>query len=226
MAVLGLLLAACGEQGVMDGLGERSHEYVKGPTTTTLFNPQAPTETASPGVAPVEDARWFNEGIDGEIVGEVNQVVAGVWIRGSSAGRFIQASPAEIATALPNLDFPSVMPDDARWITSQLVYDTASATLDIETAAAFGMWSVRPYSEDEGRLAVLRVGMESGDSEVGSGIISSPVDSGLNLAWSDGVYTYELFCRTEVPEDVCWEMVESSVPFSIIAPEPAEVVEG
>jgi hypothetical protein len=222
--VLSLLVAACGEQGVMDGLGERSHAYVAGSTTTTIVRAVLPSDTNPAGVTPIENVRWFNEGIEGEQTGEANVVISTVWARGAAGERFIQASPAEIASALPNIDFPSVVPDETTWITSQLVYDVASATLDIETAAAFGLWSVRPYTVDEGRLGVLRVGIVSGQQTVepGGGIISAVVEEGLNLAWSDGIYTYELFCRQEIPEDLCWQMVESVIPLSIAAPGPVE----
>lgn len=220
--VFAMLVAACGEQGVMDGLGERSHDYVAGPSTTAAGEVRV-AATAPAGVTPVEDVLWFNERIENEYVGDENYVVSGVWYRGNASGRFIQASPAEIVVALPNVDFPSVVPAETTWVTSQLVYDTASATLDVETAAAFGLWSVRPYSEDEGRLAVLRIGLVSGagTAEVGGGITSAVVEDGLNLVWSDGIYTYDLFCRQEVPEDLCWQMVESVVPLSVVAPEPA-----
>jgi hypothetical protein len=204
---------------MMDGLGSRSHDYVEGSTTTTSFTADTAPVASAADVVAVETVGWFNQGIEGESVGEPTFVIASVWNRRDEEGRFIQASPAEIDIALPGVEFPSLVPDSADWITSQLVYDVASATLDVEVSAAFGLWSVRPYSDDEGRLAVLRVGQATTEAEGGSGIISSAVADGLNLMWSSGLYRYELFCRSPVAETQCWEMVESTVPLAIVAPE-------
>jgi hypothetical protein len=212
-------LGACGDDGMLSGLGDRSHEYVAGSTTTTIFTPGTDDViVATSGVVATETLSWFNEGIEGEVIGEANVVVAGVWSRGNADGRFIQASPAEIAVALPEIAFPSLVPEQSDWVTSQLVYDAASATLDVEVAAAFGLWSVEPYSDDEGRLAVLRVGLSSQSAGGGSGIVSSAVEDGLNLVWSEGPYRYELFCRSQIDEDLCWQMVESAGPLRSVSP--------
>jgi hypothetical protein len=213
-----LVVAACGDTGMMDGLGLRSHDYVEGSTTSTRFTADTAPVTAVSDVIEVENVGWFNQAIEGETIGEPGAVIAAVWARGTDEGRFIQASPAEIDIALPGVEFPSLVPESADWITSQLVYDAASATLDIEVSAAFGLWSVLPYTDDEGRLAVLRVGQATAASEVGSGITSSAVEDGLNLMWSSGLYRYELFCRSQVVEAQCWQMVESTVPLSLLAP--------
>ena len=219
-ALLGLavLAAACADGGMLEDLGERSHEFVEGSTTSTVLTAETAPVTASPGVVAVETVRWFNEGIEGETISEPNITVSAVWARGNADGRFIQASPAEIDIALPGIEFPSLVPAEADWVTSQLVFDAASATLDIETAAAFGLWSVAPYTNDEGRIAVLRVGQASSFTEGGTGITSSVVDDGLNLMWAAGAYRYELFCRAPIPEDQCWKMVESAAPLSAVSP--------
>ncbi len=222
-----LLLASCGEEGLLDGLGERSHEYVEGSTTTTLFSDVTVPQTTPPGVVAAGSVNWFNVGIEGEEPSpEPAIVLAAVWRRGRDTGRFIQASPREIATALPGIEFPAVVPEQAGWVTSQLVFDAASATLDIDTSAAFGMWAVEPYTEDEARLAVLRVGQAANVAEVGGGITSSAVEDGLSLQWTDGGFRYELFCVAQIPEDMCWQMVESAQPLDRVAPTPPPVVEG
>jgi len=214
-----LVLSACGEQGLLDDLGERSHEYVEGSTTTTLFTSVTAPVTTPPGVVAATTASWFNVGLDGEESSPESAVVlATVWRRGRDTGRFIQASPYEIWTSLPGLEFPAVVPEEAGWITSQLVFDAASATLDIDTSAAFGLWSAEPYSTDEGRLAVLRVGQAANVAEVGGGIVASPVEEGLSLQWSGGGFKYELFCIAQIPEDMCWQMVESARPLDSVAP--------
>ncbi len=217
--LLTLGLAACGEGGLMEGLGDRSHEYVQGSSTTTT---PLGTEVATtmPAAIPVEGVTWYNQGIEGETVGEVNYVVSAVWARGQSEGRFIQASPAEIAEALPGVQFPSLLPRESGWVTSQLVYDAASATLDAAISAAFGLWAVEPYTEGEGRLAVLRIGMAIGGSQLDSTPVSAPADDGISLTWTDGTYRYELSCRQQVPESQCWQAAESMLPLEVVGPGP------
>jgi hypothetical protein len=105
------------------------------------------------------------------------------------------------------------------------VFDAASGILDGETSAAFGIWSVVPYSDDEGRLAVLRVGQAPTTAEVGGGITSSGVEDGLSLSWTDGGFRYELFCVAQIPEEMCWQMVESAAPLDGLAPEVSVTVE-
>jgi hypothetical protein len=218
--VTAVALAGCSDSGLFEGLGERSHEYVQGSTTTTLPAAATTIPNATAGAVPVEDLRWLNEGIDGETTGEVNYVVSSVWARGNAEGRFIQASPAEIAEALPGIEFPSLLPEGSRWVTSQLVYDAASATLDVDIAAAFGVWAVEPYTEDEGRLAVLRVGQDVTGGNPVDDVILSNIDGGVNLTWNDGVYSYELFCRGEISEGQCRQMVETALPLQVVAPGP------
>jgi hypothetical protein len=226
MVALTLLLAACGEEGLLDGLGERSHEYVEGSTTTTLPTTDTAAPTSSSGVVASRTLDWANVGIEGEFVSpEQAIVISGVWQRGRAEGRFIQASPRELWVALPGIEFPAVVPQEAGWVTSQLVFDAASGILDVETSAAFGIWSVVPYSDDEGRLAVLRVGQAPSTAEVGGGITSSGVEDGLSLSWTDGGFRYELFCVAQIPEEMCWQMVESTAPLDTLAPEVSITVE-
>ena len=68
IALIGLavLVAGCSDSALMDDLGERSHGYVVGSTTTTVFVRVGDTVSAASGVGPVEGVRWYNEGIQGE----------------------------------------------------------------------------------------------------------------------------------------------------------------
>jgi hypothetical protein len=188
-----------------------------GSTTTTPFT-QSETVATSPGAIAVETVRWFNERIEGETISEPSIVISTVWARGNEDGRFIQASPAEIDIAVPGLEFPALLPDGAQWITSQLVYDPASATLDPTTFAAFGVWSLPPYTNDAGRLAVLRVGEARENAP--AGVSSANTEDGLNLVWTQGVYRYDLLCAPDVPQDVCWQMSEVMAPLPSISPAP------
>ena len=145
-----------------------------------------------------------------------------VWLRRDGEGRFIQASRLEIASALPEIRFPGLIPDDVGWITSQLVFDvSAHASLDGGTSAAFGLWAVEPYTVSEGRVAVLRIGRATDDQQAEPfEIVADVVDEGLSLNWVTGIYRYELFCRTILPEDVCWQMAETNRLLSSQLEEP------
>ena len=35
-------------------------------------------------------------------------------------------------------------------------------------------------------------------------IAGVPVDEGLSLTWASGLYSYQLFCRTGMPDVLCW----------------------
>ena len=149
---------------------------------------------------------------------KANFIVSAVWNRGDGVTRFIQASTTEIATALPGVQFPSLVPNQTFSITSQLVYDTASATLDVGTAAAFGMWPVTPYAIDSGSIAVLRVAFDDGSGLGGTEVRTVVIDDGISLKWTAGAYSYELSCVSEIPESVCQQMAASAVPLELIAP--------
>jgi hypothetical protein len=170
------------------------------------------------GVVISSDLNWWNDGIEGEANGEKNYIVAKVWERAPQQ-RFHQASRREIVQALPNIGFPGVVPEDVQFVTSQLVYDTASATLDSQFSAAFGLWPVEPYSVQEASVAVLRIG-NAGEFRI-DGIVADVVNEGLSLSWTSGVYRYELFCRTGVNEELCWQMAESTVSLSSQLPASA-----
>ena len=211
-AVFAVALAACGEAGVLDGLGTRSQDAVledlQQTTTTVIVDTEDGTERTAVAAADVD---WYNDVIERQFQGEPSLVVNKVWQRREGESRFIQASRLEISQALPDVRFPGLLPEDVGWITSQLVYDVSSATLDRDISAAFGLWAVEPYTVTEGRVAVLRVGQADEDDQLrGFDILADPVDDGLSLSWVTGAYRYELFCRASLVEDLCWQMAETN----------------
>lgn len=211
VGIVGLLVAACGESGPLDGVGDRTRLFVEGPTTTTL--PVESVPVGQPGEAAVgaTDVVWYNDGKNPQHLGESAEVIARVWNSRIGNSRFVQSSRAEIADALPVLTFPSLVPDHVRWITSQLVYDDATGTLDPDISAAFGFWASEPYLSDTGRVGVLRVGVAPADTPVTrSEIVSIVVPDGLSLGWTQSDMRYELFCRSEVSQALCIEIAESS----------------
>ena len=95
-------------------------------------------------------------------------------------------------------------------MTSQLVYDTASATLDAEFSAAFGLWPVEPYTVQDANVAVLRVG-EAGEFRI-DGIVSDVVDDGISAELDGRHYRYELVLPHRTGRrDLCWQMAESAI---------------
>jgi hypothetical protein len=215
MFVIVLLSASCGEAGLLDGLGDRSAQVIHGDTSTTTSTTE-PEQTDAPlGSVRASDVVWYNDGIANEGRGEPSFVIATVWARGDGATSVIQASRQEIAAALPGIQFPELLPDRVGWITSQLVYDTASATLGRDTAAQFGLWHLEPYVTDGGRTAVMWVRPATGADTIGP-IIPESTTTGLTLSWVAESFHYQVSCPAELAEEYCWQMAESAMPLSLL----------
>jgi hypothetical protein len=188
-----------------------------GTTTTT----QAMTGAVLDLKGVNRDVEWLNDGLDAG-VGTLSQtdLIRAVWGRGGESADFVQASRNEIAGALTGIRFPRLVPGAVTHISSQLVFDRQTATLDVSTAAAFGLWAAEPYAvpRTEGQIAVLRVGLRTlatGQQE--DEILSFTLSTGRELAWVEGDYVYQLFCRTGVTEEACFAIAESTTPLSLLA---------
>jgi hypothetical protein len=214
-----LLLTACGEQGLLDGVGDRTESFVNGSTTTTVALPAVAAGQVGEAVVSARDVLWFNDGKDPQFTGEAIDVVGAVWRGRAGSSRFVQSSRAEIAAALPGIMFPSTVPEQVRWITSQLVYQADQGTLDPDTSAAFGLWSTDPYQSETGRIGVLRVGPAATDAPASrSEIVPTSVPQGLSLAWTEASMRYELFCGSEISDELCYEVAASSVELAELLP--------
>ncbi len=215
---LSLLTAACGDAGMLDGLGDRSVQAVHGETSLTTSTTEVEREDTPLGSTRASDLVWYNDGLPGESPSpETAVVIATVWGRGDGVTSVIQASRNEIAVALPGIQFPELVPDSVGWVTSQLVYDVASGTLDPQTVGQFGLWHLEPYSTDGGRTAVMRVRPAISSDIIGS-ISSETTSSGMDLSWVTESYHYVLSCPAELAEDHCWTMAESAMPLSLLLP--------
>lgn len=218
LIVLALLVTACGDEGLLDGLGDRSVNVVHGETSLTSTTVATVRAAAPLGSIRASDLDWFNDDIAREALGEPSFVIANVWSRGDGVTSAIQASRSEIAAALLGIQFPELVPDAVGWVTSQLVYDVASGTLEATTSAQFGLWHLEPYSEDGGRTAVMRVRPATSADLIGS-ITAESTASGLNLGWVAESFHYEIACPVELVDDYCWQMAESAMPLSLLLPE-------
>ena len=212
-----LVLSSCGESGPLDGLGDRSTEFVRiGVEATTTTEARVVFLVANEGLVGSGDLLWTNDDLGGGGLSEPPVVIRGVWSR-QIGSRFVQASRGEIAAAMPTIRFPSLVSEDVNWITSQLVFDPVTGELDGNTSAAFGLWSVEPYTVTEGQLGVLRVGSAPGD--VGAGrndTVPILVPDGVNLGWTEGGLRYEMFCRASIPDAVCEAIIDSFAPLSTL----------
>ncbi len=218
VVLIGLVAAACGEAGVLDGIGSKTRAFVEGDATTTSTVVALPAGTGDEGLVSATDVLWFNDDIATRSTGKPEEVVASVWKRKINS-RFIQASRAEIAAAMPAIRFPELVPSDVRWVTSQLVYDADTGLLDSETSAAFGLWSAEPYLSDRSRLGVLRVGRAAVNTLAErSDIVPILVPDGVSLGWTESGYRYELFCRSSVSDELCIEVASSSTLLSDLLP--------
>jgi hypothetical protein len=205
-----LALAACAESELLDGLGEKTRDLVEASTTTTIQQVEVEVDSGKAVLIGPGDLLWFNDDIDPQFTGSAQDVIRSVWERKLDS-RFVQASRDEIAAAMPSVLFPELVPEDVRWVTSQLVYDDTTGALDPETAAAFGFWTSEPYQSDTTRLGVLRIGFAPIDAgSARSEIVPILVPDGISLGWTEAAYRYELFCRSSVGDDLCIEVAVST----------------
>lgn len=212
-----LLLAACGDS--LEGVGDLSRRIVHGDessTTTTTQAEQGPQLNLA-GLS--GDIVWVNDEFTVEPGLEAEDLVRRVWLRGDGISPYVQASRFEISTALEGIQFPRLIPNTVTHVSSQLVYDTQTGTLDVATAAAFGLWTAEPYTipRTEGQVAVLRVGLKTFADDLDDGdFFSFRVAEGRELSWAFGDHVYQLFCRTGISEEACFEMAGSTSPLEIL----------
>lgn len=216
--VIALLATGCGDEGLLDGLGDRSAEVIHGDTSLTTTTQEIEKEDAPIGSVRASDLSWYNDGILGEGTGNVLEVTSAVWRRGDGVTSVIQASRNEIATALPGIQFPELLPDTVGWVTSQLVFDVASGTLGADRSAQFGLWRDEPYLSDGGQVAVLRVRPATSSDTIGS-ITPESGQTSLVLSWVAESFHYQVSCPIELQQELCWQMAESPMPLSLLLPE-------
>jgi hypothetical protein len=222
LAWVALAASGCGD--VLSGVGDLSRDVVHGnsttsTTTTTLLQPGGGMALTSIS----DDVVWVNDQFRVAADATPDDVVAAVWQRGDGVNPYVQAGRAEIAAALPGVYFPDVIPEKVTYISSQLVFDRQTGTLDPANAAAFGLWSAEPYTVPrlEGQLVVLRIGLASAFPAQEEGQIASfQASDGREMAWSAGDFVYDLFCRTGISEESCFAMANSMTRLDLLLPAP------
>jgi len=233
-----LVLVACG-QDPLQSIGLRSSEWINEPTVPTTLR----VETTTPTLVDSDQLLWANDEVTVADPADVEAVLAAVFAR-RQGDRFIQASRSEIAAALPDIAFPGEVPFGAEWVSSQLVMDS-DGTLADDPSAAFGIWSVEPYTRSRSisQMIVIRVffDLESA-TELSTGEVEpscarfadrttdaceilkvglrdtwrlGSVDD-TTLIWFEGPYRYEMFGRSFVPSEVLTDISGSMVPLSAL----------
>ena len=222
-----MALASCGESP-LERAGEASTGWIgDGTATTALPSIITTTTTIAPFTPPVElmaavGLTWTNDRLV-QFTGQTPAVVIGLaWEASSGRDFYVQAHRQSIARAVPGVKVPAAVPDDIVHVTSQLVFGSTPGELSEEWLAAFGFWTVVPYSDSRsvGQSVVLHTGQAARDrgfsceklsltvSQIcrdaivaGLGEASEVVaPDGVTLRWDDGGYHYRLFYRTDSPE--------------------------
>jgi len=231
---------ACGDAPFGD-VGGGASDWIGEPTLVST----ATTEADGPALVPVRRVDWFNGDLP-PVAGTTSaEIISGVYARAQPSDPFVQATPAEIALALPGIEFPSQVPPEVRYVTSQLVYDLAQISLSSEQVAAFGLWSVEPYtrSRSVGQQAVLTVindpeglaALASGTADTScarfidrqaacsvTSVEGSPAWEltdrlGVSLIWYSATYRYELFLRSGVNSGWAVPMADSARPLDSVS---------
>ncbi|MFP3916113.1 MAG: hypothetical protein ACLFWM_14635 [Actinomycetota bacterium] len=242
VAGLTVATAACSDDSLA-GLGGRSSEWIgEVATTASTTTTTAPVRTRS-----AQDAEWINDEFgapDPDLSG--GRVLAAVFARSGDSSQFLQASRQEIVAVVPDIRFPSVLPVEARYVTSQLVIESRELTLADDPTVAFGLWSVEPYSRSRsvGQLAVLNASRdtdgvaraEEGDpeelctalisgertcglEELGSGRVWRLEDEGgVVHVWFADPFRYELEGMRGVGEELVHQVISSAVALEELLP--------
>ncbi|MGQ0847648.1 MAG: hypothetical protein ACT4OP_00745 [Actinomycetota bacterium] len=215
------LIIACGD-APLAGVGGGSSEWIGKSTLVSTVT----TAASGPSLAPVNRVAWFNADLTPVAGTTPGEIISGVYARARASDPYVQATPAEIAAALPGVEFPSEVPPEVRFVTSQLVYDLSKITLASDQVAAFGLWTVEPYtrSRSVGQQGVFSV---ANDPEWIAALASGTADTscaryvdrqancsvteiderpaweltdelGTTLVWYSDTYRYELFLRSGI----------------------------
>jgi predicted small secreted protein len=219
LSLAAVTAAGCGD--VLEGVGDMSRDIVHGGSTTSVTTTTLPQPGGGMALTRLSgDVTWVNDQFEAGAGEGAQGVIRRVWQRSTGVDPYIQASRFEVAAALPGIEFPRMVPEKVTHISSQLVFDTQTGTLDVATSAAFGLWTAEPYTVPriEGQLVVLRVGQRSALPDEGSSDISTfQAADGRELAWAAGDYVYQLFCRRGISEESCFAMADSLTALQLLS---------
>jgi hypothetical protein len=230
-----VLLTSCGESPLR-GIGNRSQGWVDAGAPTTV----AGAVRRDFPIHATSRADWANDrfGNPPSRAG-TDAVLRRVWRRHEAGEEYLQASRFEIARVVRGVKFPTVLPKDVLYVTSQLVF-TPDGTMADPLLAAFGLWTIPPYSQSRsvgqsGVLSVMRPFPAGELAEDDDGcsrftdrvlesctrvrlddrpawVLTDPV--GTTLVWEEGSYRYELFYRDPIKPVVARAMAVGMAPIN------------
>lgn len=215
---------------ILDWVGEAEEGDADAATTTTV-----PDRRAIAGVS------WVNDDLAlGGDDATPTEVTAQVYATSAGTDRFVQTAASDIALVLPGVDVPSVVPNDVTHVSSQLVFDTVAQRLDDDPAAAFGFWTVEPYTQSRsvGQRMVLLVAVDvaSGEQQPDPGATCVRFESrgpceptafgdevgwwiteggGQTLVWYAAPHRYELRVRGDGGRGLAEVVAASMVPIEV-----------
>lgn len=234
------LLSACNTEALL------SPEGVAGEWLEATEDTIAPTEEevlVSSGLRSAVSAVWPNDllAVTSSVAAE--DVIEAIWERSDQIDRFVQVSRTDISRAVPEIRFPELIPESVEFISTQLVYLPRTGSLDTSPTAAFGLWTVEPYSlsRSVGQKAVIFVhALEDeanfeGDITEGCGQFQARelsscerINLGLNpawwlsslegnvLVWYSGRLRYEMTVRAPVTRDIAEQVASSTIPLGTL----------
>lgn len=243
VVTLTLLLTACGDD-TLAGLGAASDWVQEAQVEQAPVLPDTGPEGGSGTIAAIT---WYNGWAD-EPLPDRTTLIAEVWAETSGEDAFVQATPNEIAVAVPGISVPSNLSDDVVQVTSQIVYARSTGTLDNEYVAAFGFWIDVPYlnSREISQVASLQVAYDTAtvidpadptlgcarfiDREFSNCRPASEISElawwvttidGVSLIWLQDGFRYELLKRNKLSIDDAEVMALTMVPLGNLSPSPA-----
>ncbi len=219
--VAGLLLSGCGStERPLASVGDISDRFIHPEPGVTVSTDSVVAVEIRRETRPAAELVWYTEPTPGQSRLSPEALLADALERSNGVSRFVQASSVEIWRVLPGIQFPTEVFEGIGFVSSQLVVDLESSSLDVGTSAAFGLWANPPYTvpREISQLAVLRVGLAAAFPDASPQLTEQLVEEGLTLSWSAGDYRYELFCRDSLAVAVCETMADAMALLSSIAP--------
>jgi hypothetical protein len=185
---------------------------------------------------------WSNDGLASGAV-EPTEALALIWAASGGKDRFVQVARSDMAVVAPTLAFPEFVPESVAYVSSQLVFTTRTGELAHAPVAAFGLWSVEPYSlsrsvAQKAVVFVHELGEEptfEGDLTLGcsqfqdrelsscdpvqigdgSGWWLSSLEGNI-LVWYIGTLRYEMTVRPPITRAIGEKVAASSVPLGTL----------
>ena len=170
LIALVMVLTSCGESP-LERAGEASTGWIGDGTATTALGSIITTTPTTEPIAPRVELMaavglaWINDHMVQFTAQTPAAVIGLAWEASNGSDSYVQAHRQTIARAVPGVKVPAAVPDDVVHVTSQLVFGPTPGELSESWLAAFGFWTVVPYSDSRsvGQSVVLHIGQAAPD---------------------------------------------------------------